>query len=843
MIGETLLNYRVTEKLGEGGQGTVYKAIDTKLDRPVVIKVLAPELTAKTTNLRRFEREARLASSLDHPNICTIYGLHEHAGAHYIVMQYVAGKNVRELVAGRPLELRGALSIAVQTADALAAAHKRGVIHRDIKAGNVMVTDAGAVKVLDFGLAKLVEDEPRAGSIDDVHLTEIGVPYGTATYAAPEQARGEPTDARCDIFSTGVLLYEMLAGTWPFRGKSSIEVRYAVLNEEPRPVAEVRGSAVPEALIRIIDRALAKRPADRFADAGELRDALRSAMNAVGDEEGVTPGAVLTTGAGVVPIVPRHVKTSGAGGALRGLWRRLIGDPAGGVAPTSIAPARDTATHGSQSSLASSSSTSRSSASLDRSEIPNARSIAVLPFRNVGGDAELGFYEFSLADAVITELARRQRALVVRPSSVIAKYTADAREPREIGRELGVTSVLAASFLRAGERLRVTAQLLDVESGALVWGDRIDAASADVLTLQDTIAERIAAGLHLGNDDAKPDSHATANAAAYEEYLRGRDAHGRFIYHTLAREDSDAAISHFKRAIKLDPNFALAHCALGSAHANRVIKGIGSREDFDAAERSLEQALALDSQLLEARMHMVFVYLSRGEKISARAWSELMSREAPQDVGVHFVRATIHRLDGEHDAALRSLDRMLRLNPAERLVVGYNRARVFLYQNRIADALAELDASAREEPRHPLVLLFRAIILIRTARRAEATEILRALLAERPEMDAARPVFAAALALEGQAEEARAAITARVKDVAASDHDIAYWLACAYAVLDDRDAALDWLRSAIELGNENRPWFEADVLLENLRVDLRFEELMRRIPPRAPDRRMTHDER
>lgn len=284
MIGQTLLNYRITERLGAGGQGTVYKAIDTKLNREVVIKVLSPELTAKTINLRRFEREAQLASSLDHPNICTIYGMHEHEGVHYIAMQYVAGKNVRELVDGRPLELASALSIGAQVSDALAAAHERGIIHRDIKAGNVMVTDAGSVKVLDFGLAKLVEmsheDEGGGGrGGDDVHLTEVGVPYGTATYAAPEQARGEATDARTDIFSTGVLLYEMLAGTWPFRGKSNVEVRYAVLNEEPRPIEEVRGSAVPPRVAAIIERALRKNPDDRFRSAGELRDELRLAIS------------------------------------------------------------------------------------------------------------------------------------------------------------------------------------------------------------------------------------------------------------------------------------------------------------------------------------------------------------------------------------------------------------------------------------------------------------------------------------------------------------------------------------------------------------------------------------
>ena len=229
MIGAKLGNYRILEMIGAGGQGTVYKATDTKLGRAVVIKVLPPELTVKEANLKRFEREARLASALDHPNICTIFDLNDIDGVHFIAMQYVEGKNVRELVSGRPLDLRSALSITIQTADALSAAHSRGIIHRDVKAGNVMVTPSGQVKILDFGLAKLMDSEGAGpGGIHHTDLTEVGIPYGTATYAAPEQARGERVDARADIFSTGVLLYEMLTGTWPFQGKTSVDVRHAV---------------------------------------------------------------------------------------------------------------------------------------------------------------------------------------------------------------------------------------------------------------------------------------------------------------------------------------------------------------------------------------------------------------------------------------------------------------------------------------------------------------------------------------------------------------------------------------------------------------------------------------
>src|ERR1041384_2727967 len=245
MIGQLFGNYKITQKIGAGGQGTVYKAVDQKLGRTVVLKVLPAELTVKEANLKRFEREAQLASALDHPNICTIFDMDEANGLHFIAMQYVDGKNVRQLCNGWPLELDSALRIGIQVTDALAAAHARGIIHRDIKSGNVMVTSAGQAKVLDFGLAKLLdEEEAKASGIHRTELTEVAVPYGTAPYAAPEQARGDATDSRADIFSTGVLLYEMLTGTWPFKGQTAVDVRAAVLNEEPAPLSKVRPGRV-----------------------------------------------------------------------------------------------------------------------------------------------------------------------------------------------------------------------------------------------------------------------------------------------------------------------------------------------------------------------------------------------------------------------------------------------------------------------------------------------------------------------------------------------------------------------------------------------------------------------
>ncbi|HZH32771.1 MAG TPA: protein kinase [Pyrinomonadaceae bacterium] len=820
MLGSTLLNYRITEKLGSGGQGTVYKAVDTRLGRTLVLKVLSPELTSRESNLKRFEREAQLASSLDHPNICIIYGLHEEGGLHFITMQYIDGKNVRQLVRGRPLELRSAISITMQTADALAAAHARGVIHRDIKAGNVMVTKNGTAKVLDFGLAKLL-DEQNTGK-GDVHLTEMGVPYGTATYAAPEQATGAHVDHRADIFSTGVLLYEMLSGIWPFQGKTNVEVRYAVLHDTPARIEEFRQDAPPR-LQEILDRALAKDPKDRYQRIAEMRDELRAVKRELAAAGAAT---ALDTTDEFEPVAPRHQTSNNSFGRTFRRWlRNIAGTETPSTAQSTSAPpsSRNPSTVPSRTEAETQQTTNISETA--------QKSIAILPFRNLNGDAEVSFYEFSLADAVITELARL-RSLVVRPSSLIVKYQGQDRDPREIGEELSVSAVLAASFLRAGDKLRVNAQLLDVASGDLLWTDRIDATAADIIAVQDTIAQRIVEGLRLELTTAERDGlaqRATANSDAYNIYLRGRDSMGRYIYHTLANEDVEEAIESFTRAIELDPNFALAHCALGGCYANRVIKSMGDFEDYERAEEAFRKGLDIDPKIMEARMHMVFIYLARGEKAKARAAVENLRHEAMNDVGVQFVASYLYRLDGDYERSLRSLDRMLSLNPAERVVVSYNRARVLMYQGRMDEAMRALDDGAEIEPDHPFVRTFRAVAFYRQGRAAEAAEILRDVLDTHPEMDGIRPHYAIALSKLGQHEAARAQLTERVKEVAEADHDAPYWIATAYAVEGMRDQAFKWLERAINRGNENLPWFRANPEWAQLKDDPRFEMLMGRI--------------
>jgi len=802
MIGSQLNQYKILEKIGSGGQGTVYKALDTKLNRTVVIKVLPPEVTSKTANFKRFEREAQLCSQLDHPNICTIYDFHEANGLFYIAMQNIEGKNVRQLVSGRPLDLRSAVSIAVQVTDALAYAHSKNIIHRDIKAGNVMVTKTGQAKILDFGLAKLLEDEQEteAKGQQKADITELGIPYGTATYAAPEQARGERADERSDIFSTGVLLYEMLTGIWAFQGKTVIDVRHQVLYGTPKPIAEMRKDIVPPRLQQIINKALQKEPKDRYQKISQMRDDLRSVLEEI-------------AGAQLLPTdtyIPSHVDNGVIKRALNWFTGKSIPEvtssrtTTGSNAPSFITDINMTGTG------------------------TEKKSIAILPFKNLSGDEASNFYEFALADAVITELAQI-KSLVVRPSSVIAKYQHRDTEPKSAGEELKVNAVLSAGFLRGGEKMRVTAQLLDVASGDILWSDRIDAASEDIITLQDEIAQKILEGLRLELTDGEQEKlgrRLTENHEAWEEYLRGRDNFGRFIFRTLSVEDCNAAIQNFKNAIDLDSHFALAYSGLGACYANRFFKGLGEAEDYTHAETNFSKAFFYDPNVVEARVLMAMIYMARGEKKKARAEIELLEKQYPNEAPLYFMKGVIHRLDGEYEKSLASFEKLSRLDPAARAVSAYNRARIFIYKQDYETALKEIERGERAEPNHPMLKIFRSGVYYYRGDKQMAIDLISSVLEESPQMDGIRPLFALFLAGAGRSDDARAQLTEDALAVSRSDHDMAYWVGVAYALLGEKDLAFKWLNRAVKLGNQNKPHFEHDDNLAELRKDPRFDELL-----------------
>lgn len=810
MVGSQINQYKILEKIGSGGQGTVYKALDTKLNRTAVIKVLPPELTQKTANFKRFEREAQLCSQLDHPNICTIYDFADEAGVFYIAMQYVEGKNVRQLVSGRPLELKSALSIAIQVTDALAYAHSKNIIHRDIKAGNVMVSSSGQAKILDFGLAKLVEDEQidENAGLDRTQITELGIPYGTATYAAPEQAKGERADHRSDIFSTGVLLYEMLAGIWAFQGKTVIDVRHQVLYGTPKPLAAMRKDPLPPQLQQIVDKALAKDPKDRYQKIAVMRDELRAVLQQIAGAQ-VMPGDT---------YAPGHADGSAVKRVLNWFTGRSVPEQTSAGIPSS--------------SMGSNTSTPSFSPDISMTATgTEKKSVAILPFQNLSQDPASSFYEFALADAVITELAQI-RSIIVRPSSVIAKYHGREVDPSQAGKELRVHAVLSAGFIRAGDKLRVTAQLLDVVSGDILWSDRIDAEGSDILALQDGIAQRILEGLRLELTDLEAEKlgkRATENAEAWEEYLRGRDNFGRFIFRTIDADDCDAAMANFKRAIELDPHFALAYSGLGACYANRVFKGLGEPEDYTYAEAAFSKAFFYDQNVVEARVLMVMIYMARGEKKKARSEIELLQKQFPNDAALYFVKGVMHRLDGEYDESLKAFEKLTRLDPAARAVAAYNRARIFIYTRDFDKALEELDKGVKVEPNHPMLKIFRSGVYYYQGKFDDAIALIAGVLKENPRMDGIRPLYAMFLAGAGRPDDAKAQLTEDAIAISRTDHDMAYWVGSTYALLGDKDVAFKWLNKAVRLGNQNKPHFERDTNLESLRDDPRFDELLEKI--------------
>lgn len=806
MIGSQINQYKILEKIGSGGQGTVYKALDTKLNRTAVVKVLPPELTMKTANFKRFEREAQLCSQLDHPNICTIYDFHDANGIYYIAMQWVDGKNVRQLVNGRPLELRSALSIGIQVSDALAYAHSKNIIHRDIKAGNIMVTESGQVKILDFGLAKLLEDDhaDQNKGHDRTEITELGIPYGTATYAAPEQAKGERADERSDIFSTGVLLYEMLTGIWAFQGKTVVDVRHQVLYGTPKPLSEMRKDPIPPQLQAIVDKALQKEPRNRYQKISQMRDDLRSVLTEVA-------GAPLMQGD---TFAPAH--------ADGGVFKRALNWFTGKSTPETTSSRSWPSVSNPPSSIPDLSITSTG---------PEKKSVAILPFKNLGNDPASNFYEFALADAVITELAQL-RSLVVRPSSVIAKYQGSEIDPRDAGNELRVQAVLSAGFLRGGDKIRVTAQLLDVASGEILWSDRIDAEGNDILTIQDGIAQRILEGLRLELSDKEAEKlgrRMTENHEAWEEYLRGRDNFGRFIFRSMSADDCNAAIQNFKHAIELDPQFALAYSGLGACYANRMFKGLGEPEDYTYAETAFSKAFFYDPNVVEARVLMVMVYLARGEKKKARAEMDLLTKQFPNEAPLYFVKGVIHRLDGEYDEALRAYEKLSRLDPAARAVSAYNSARLFIYKREYDKALEYIVRGEKAEPDHPMLKIFRSAVYYYRGDTQMAIDLMGQILDEHPEMDGIRPLYAVYLAGAGRSEDAKAQLTDDALSLSRSDHDMAYWVASTFALLGEKELAFKWLGRAIKLGNENKPHFLKDRSLDSLRDDPRFDEMMSKI--------------
>ncbi|HZM85748.1 MAG TPA: protein kinase [Blastocatellia bacterium] len=802
MVGKTILHYRILKEIGKGGMGVVYKAEDTKLHRTVAIKALSADLVGDEKARTRFLREARAASAIDHPNICTVYEVNESENVLFFVMQYIDGKTLKKFIGGRPLPLDQSLEFSLEIADALAEAHRRNVIHRDIKASNIMLNERNQLKILDFGLAKLVTPSSgSSGGHQTAELTALGTPFGTASYMSPEQARGERADARSDIFSLGVVMYEMIAGRLPFKGKSSVDVMHGVMHDEP-PALE----GVPQRLQQIVSKALAKNPTARYQSTEVLLEDLRAVVRSHYAQSGVVPADKAAS----FRASKRPQKTGSLLGRISSWASRTLG----GSQPKE------------ESDSVGSSATPDVTPSMWQSR--DKKAIAILPFKNLSGSPENDFYGFSLADSVITELAQLHD-LVVRPSSYVAQYQNKDVDPRAIGIHLAVDAVLIGGYLKAGDRFRLTPQLVDTSSGEIVWSEKIDVESKDIITVQDTISRQIVEGLRVKTSTKEQErlvKTPTENAEAYECYLKARTLLYKFITQTLELADLESAIDLFTEAVERDPNFALAHSGLGVCQVNYVLKGMGGLDHYDKAKASFDRAIELDRNLIEPRVRKIYIDLIEGRSDEARQQIRRLVRRAPNEPSVYSVAAYVYRVSGQYERALAAWDRLLKISPTDLVYASSNRARIYIYQRDYDKAEVELATGLAFEPNHPLLRTYVAVVDYYRGQIEKATMVMEDILAKNPELHSQKIFLAYCYLARGERERAFDLIDDHVLETARADQDVAYRLATAYALAGMNHEAIEWLECSISMGNENYPWISGSPNWDLLRDDQRFKDVL-----------------
>jgi serine/threonine-protein kinase len=794
----TIEQYEIQRKLGAGGSGVVYLANDTLLQRPVVLKILRTGLLSAEQMRSTVLREARLASAIEHPNVCAIYEVGESGDEGFIVMQYVPGQSLDKLIERGPASLQLVLSVGIQIADGLQAAHALGIFHRDLKPQNVMLTDGGLVKILDFGLARRLRpedanfDPSKPGLAKDASMAATYTARGgTIRYMAPEQFVTGQSSVQSDVWALGVILYELASGRHPFVRPDAEDYQAirAIQFQEPGDLSLIFPGISVE-LTSVIAACLEKNPGARSASAAEVREALKTIMKALQIETGIIPGDA-----------EANLPTTGA-----------------------EAEKRNT---GFLSMLA---ERFRESA-VDRA--PQS-SLVVLPFTNLGATEVAPLYGFALADAIAARLARIP-ALVVRPSSTLMPLPIAQMDPLSVGQRLLVSFVLAGSFLRSENGFDLNWQLLDVGSQSVRSGGAIRVASLDLIAVQTEISNEVFAALHglSAGDQIDAPRPGTRDAATgslpgpvSEEYLQARALLSSFMVRTGSRGDLDRAHALFTGVTSKDPEFAAGWCGLGIAELQYVRHGFGGQIHVMHARRDFDEALKLDPASTEANLYRIYMLLSRGEKESARHGVANLLAGAANDWNVHMVAGMALRGDGMYDEALLQFSRALKLNPANAPILYNHRARVYHYQNQIELAGDELEKGLALEPRHPLLRTSAGYQQMRLGNLSAAIEMLEGVVRDDDSLRIAVPTLALCYVQAGERERAAALLKDDTLAAAEADSEMAYRLATYFAVEGDSSEALHWLRRAIYLGNENYPWFQKNPAWNNLRTNADFERIL-----------------